>query len=94
MCVLDTDNRTPLAGFDGSTQWTEGNGYVPVTMTDNISGKPFSVDFEDADLMSENLISRMLSLSKLLRAGWTFRLGDQGKDCYGTAPGGAHRIDI
>jgi hypothetical protein len=91
LCILDSDNRTPLAGFDGSTQWTEGNGYLPVTMTDSISGETFLTDFDDVDLMSGNLLSQILSLGKLLRSGWTFHLGDKGKDCYGTTPGGAHR---
>ena len=49
LCVLDCDNRTPLAGFDGSTQWTEGNEYLPVTMTDSISGETFLADFDDVD---------------------------------------------
>ena len=94
MCVLDCDNRTPLAGFDGSTQRTEGNGYLPVTMTDSISGETFLTDFDDVDLMSGNLLSQILSLGKFLRSGWAFHLGNKGEDCYGTTPRGAHRVNI
>jgi hypothetical protein len=61
-------------------------------MRDSISGEVFKVDIDDVDLMSENLLSKILSLGKLLRAGWSFHLGDHGKNCYGVTPGGAHRV--
>ena len=63
-------------------------------MIDSISGETFLTDFDDVDLMSGNLLSQILSLGKLLRSRRTFRLGDKGKDCYGTTPGGAHRVNI
>ena len=63
-------------------------------MTDSISGETFLTDFDDVDLMPGNHLSQILSLGKLLRSGWTFHLGDKGKDCYGTTPGGAHRVNI
>ena len=94
MCVLDPGSRTPLAGFDGSTQWTEGNGYALFTMQDIISGETFKVDIDDVDLVSENLLSTILFLGKLLRAGWNFHLADYGRNGYGLTPGGAHRVDL
>ena len=63
-------------------------------MTDNISGEIFLADFDDVDLMSSNLLNQILSLGNLLRPGRTFHLGDKGKDCYGTTPRAAHRVDI
>ena len=44
MCVTNSDDKTPLAGFNGSTQWTEGNGYLPATMQDGTTGEHFKVD--------------------------------------------------
>ena len=94
VCITDIEDRTPLSGFDGSTQWTEGTGYVPAIMYDENtnSRSSFKIDFEDADLMTENLISNILSLGKLLRGGWKFHL-EEG-DCHGTTPGGAHNVEI
>ena len=41
VCITQNDDLTPLSGFDGSVQWTEGNGYVPATMQDSITDKGF-----------------------------------------------------
>ena len=90
----DVCNRSPLAGFNGSTQWTEGNGYLPATMQDGITGEHFKVDIDDTDLMSKNLVSKILSLGKLLRQGWDFHFTDRGNNCTGTTPGGAHTVEV
>ena len=94
MCVLDTENTTPLSGFNGSTQWTEGNGYLPVTMQDKDSGKTFKLDINDCDHMTKNLSCRILSLGKLLRQGWDFHFSKNGNSCQATTPGGAHTVNI
>ena len=41
ICVTDSDTLTPLSGFDGSVQWTEGNGYVLTEMIDEVMGTSF-----------------------------------------------------
>ena len=94
MCVTNSDDKTPLAGFNGSTQWTEGNGYLPATMQDGTTGEHFKVDIDDTDLMSKNLVSKILSLGKLLREGWDFHFTDRGSNCTGTTPGGAHTVEV
>ena len=92
--VTDSDNRCPLSGFDGSTQWTEGNGYLPISVIDEQTGTRIPLDIEDTDLMTDKLITQILSLGKLLRAGFDFHLTDRGKECYALTPGGAHRIRV
>ena len=94
VCVTHSDDLTPLAGFNGSTQWPEGNGYIPTYMEDDITGRLFKMDFENVDLMTEGLISNILSLGKLLRNGWEFHMTENGKSCYALTPGGAHRVGI
>ena len=94
VCVTHQDDLTPLSGFNGSMQWTEGNGYVPACMQDSITGREFKIDFENVDLMRNGLISNIWSLGKLLRSGWDFHMSDNGKQCYALTPGGAHRVEI
>ena len=94
VCVTDAENLTPLSGFNGSTQWTEGSGYVPGTMQDSITGKQFKIDFDQVDLMTTGLVSDILSLGKLLRDGWEFHLSSHRDECYGITPGGAHRVEV
>ena len=94
VCVTHQDDLTPLSGFNGSMQWTEGNGYVPVHMQDSITGREFKIDFDNVDLMTDGLISNIWSLGKLLRSGWEFHMSDNGKQCYALTPGGAHRIEV
>ena len=92
VCVTDGDDLTPLSGFDGSTQWTEGKGYVPAVMYDTNTDTTFKVDFEDTDLMTQNLISNIWSMGKLIRDGWKFHL--EADNCYGLTPGGAHSVEV
>ena len=94
VCVTNSEDLTPLAGFNGSTQWTEGNGYKPAYMQDSITGTNFKVDFEDVDLMTKGLVSNILSLGKLLRKGWSFHLSGSEKEYYANTPGGTHRVQI
>ena len=93
-CVLDADNRSALTGFDGSMQWTEGNGYLPVAVVDEDTGEAVMLDFDDVDLMTQDLVTNILSLGKMLRAGYDFHLTEAGKSCYAVSPGGAHRIRL
>ena len=45
--VLDGDNRMALAGFDGSRQWTSGNGYLPLEFQDDYTGEDVVFDVAD-----------------------------------------------
>ena len=67
--ATDSHGRCPLSGFDGSTQLTEGNVYLPITVIDEQTGTRIPLDIEDTDLMTEKLITQILSLGKLLRVG-------------------------
>ena len=62
VCVTDAENLTPLSGFNGSTQWTDGSSYVPANMRDSITGKQFKIVFDHVDLMTTALVSDILSL--------------------------------
>ena len=42
--VTDADNVTMLTGFDGSTQWTQGNGYLPLHVVDEYTGDRIPLD--------------------------------------------------
>jgi hypothetical protein len=52
--VLNGDDRIPLTGFDGSCKWTEGTGYIPIAVTDELTGTILPLDVGDADLMTES----------------------------------------
>ena len=60
VCVTDSDALTPLSGFDESVQWTEGSGYVPTEMIDEITGTSFKIDVNDVDLMTSKLVSDII----------------------------------
>ena len=92
--VLDDGDRVPLTGFDGSMQWTKGNGYLPIAFTDDYTGGSIPMDVWDSDLMDDKLVTQILSLGKLLRSGWQFHLTGDAQDCYGLTPGGAHKVNV
>ena len=91
--VLDPDDCKSLTGFNGSTEWTTGSGYLPLHMTDMNTDQSVKVDIDDVDTM-QGLQSNILSMGKLIRKGYDFHFTNSGKQCYGTAPGGAHRVRI
>ena len=66
--VTDPDSRCRLTSFTGQTQWTDGNGFIPLELYDELSGKHFDFDIEDSDAMA-GATSSLLSLCKLLRKG-------------------------
>jgi site-specific DNA-cytosine methylase len=92
-CVTDQDALAPLTGFNGSTEWTEGNGYLPLEIADEHTGQRVPIDVLDTDLMT-GLASQILSLGKLLRAGWDFHFTDHGTSCHALTPGGAHKVKV
>jgi len=76
-----------LTGFDNSQSLTTGNGFLPVLFYDQNTGTAVKADIEDVDRMP-GLNSSLLSLGKLLRAGYEFHFGEQGRDCYMLTPSG------
>ena len=69
--VTDVDALVPLTGFNaGPTTWTQGNGYLPATITDT-NGSSLDVDFEDTDKL-DTVSCNILSMGKLVRKGWQF----------------------
>ena len=91
--VLESENRSALTGFDGSMQWTSGNGYLPISVQDCETGVPTPIDINDVDLMSGELMTNILSLGKLLRCGFSFQMIDA-DNCWAVSPGGANRIKL
>jgi hypothetical protein len=93
--VTDADDRKSLTGFNGSTQWTKENDYLPLMLPDDITGEKAKVDIDNVDTM-DGLSSNILSLGKLLRKGYEFHFTDLGKECHAITPGGAHilRVDL
>jgi hypothetical protein len=71
--VKDGDDRCRLTSFTGEERWTEGNGYIPMTLQDDQTDELFSWDIQDADYLSD-VNSPLLSLCKLIREGWKFDL--------------------
>ena len=51
------------------------------------------MDIGDVDIL-DTVSSPILSLGKLLRAGFDFHFSENGKDCYATSPGGAHKFAV
>ena len=85
--VTDPEETVMLTGFDNSQSLTTGNGFLPVLFYDQNTGTAVKADIEDVDRMP-GLNSSLLSLGKLLRAGYEFHFGEQGRDCYMLTPSG------
>ena len=71
--ILAPDDKVKLTSFTGKETWTSGNGYIPIDCHDDLSGNSFSIDIDNAD-HSTDTVSTLLSMCKLLRAGWKFDL--------------------
>ena len=71
--ILDPDYRMRLTGFVGEESWTNGSGYLPLQLHDELSSTDFQVDIEDTDYL-ESAACNLLSMGKLLRKGWKFDL--------------------
>jgi hypothetical protein len=85
--VTDSEDVKSLTGFEGSQGWTEGNWYLPVSLSDGSTGKEVKVDFDNIDKMTR-IQSNILSMGKLMRAGWDFHLTNFGDECVAVGPGG------
>jgi hypothetical protein len=69
--VLDAESVSPLVGFTGETDWTQGNGYLPVEFHDTRTDSKFAMDIGDSDKLS-SVITPILSLGKMLRMNYKF----------------------
>ena len=83
--VTDSDNVTKLHGFTGEPIWTQGNGYLPLNVNDELSGDNFDLDIQDAEKVKQST-SALLSLGKLTKEGWRFELSND--ECCGYTPTG------
>ena len=93
--VLDADSTVPITGFDNSVQWTKGSGYLPLEVNDQHSGTTRKLDVTDVDTLNDDQINQpIMSLGKLLRAGWTFHFADNGGDCHAITPDGATKVQV
>ena len=71
--VTHSDDLTSISGFESNTKptWTQGNGYLPLTACDTVTGQPRSFDVWDSDNLS-TVAFDILSLGKLVWADWSF----------------------
>ena len=70
--IDDAENRTQLLSFTGERTWSNGTGHVPLMIQDCDTEDVSPIDITGADHY-EGEVS-LLSLCKLLRAGWKFEL--------------------
>ena len=73
--VTHSDDLTSISGFESNTKptWTQGNGYLPLTACDTVTGQPRSFDVWDSDKLSTVTVTLdILSLGKLVPANWSF----------------------
>jgi site-specific DNA-cytosine methylase len=88
--IEDGTRSTRLVGFDGSTKWTEGKGYLPIqTLTQ--SGNAVHLDINDADQFS-SAETNLLSMGKLVvQDNWIVHCSKS--ETYATLPDG-ERVDL
>ena len=71
--VTHSEGLCSSSGFESNIKltWTRGNGYLPITARDTVTGqdRPFYV--WDSDKLNAVALD-ILSLGKLARAGWSF----------------------
>ena len=51
LTITNNEDRVSITGFDGSTQWTAGNGYLPIETEDVTSELPAKIDITDVDYL-------------------------------------------
>jgi hypothetical protein len=82
--VTDATQSHRLKGFDGSTAWTSGRGFLPTTLMTR-TGSTVNIDVNDVDHLPA-AAAELLSMGKLIEDGWEFRL--KRGSLQGTLPGG------
>jgi hypothetical protein len=71
--VTHSEDRCSISGFESNTEptWTQGNGYLPLTARDTVTGQDRPFDVWDSDKLNTVALD-ILSLGKLVRSGWSF----------------------
>ena len=87
--ITNADETVRLRGFDGSTAWTSGKGYLPAKVQNRL-GDYIDVDINDVENFP-GAAAELLSMGKLIRAGWEFRLSNQNLEAV--IPGG-HKVQL
>ena len=82
--VTDPDDRKSLVGFNGSSDWTDGSGYLPLQFTDEDTGAVHKYDLPQVDSMQVK--NDILCMGKLLRLHWDFHFTDGGAECIAVSP--------
>jgi len=82
--IEDATRSTRLCGFEGSSVWTEGSGFLPIACSTK-NGNRVQVDISDVDKSSKTA-SNLLSMGKLIKENWQFHLTKTGS--YATLPDG------
>ena len=72
MVVTDPRAARSLIDINGNISWTQGTGYIPITLKDS-DGKILSPGLQDADYRDDTAVP-MLSLCKLLKEDWKLHL--------------------
>jgi hypothetical protein len=90
--ITDADDRKSLVGFNGSSAWSDGNGYLPLEFTDDGSGLSVKYDIPDVDSMQVR--NNILCLGKLLRLSWDFHFTDSGNQCVAISPCKAFTVRV
>ena len=67
--VTHSDDLTSISGFESNTKltWTQGNGYLPLTACDTVTGQPRSFDVWDSDKL-DTVALDTLPLGKFVRS--------------------------
>lgn len=82
--LTDKNSSERLRGFNGTLEHTSGKGYKSIkVLTD--AGKELHLDIDDVDYFPTATVE-LLSMCKLIEAGWTFSLDKE--DIYATLPNG------
>ena len=71
--VTHSEDLCSISGFESNTKptWTQGDGYLPLTARDTVTGQDRPFDVGDSDKLNTVALD-ILSLGKLFRAGWSF----------------------
>ena len=83
--ITDPDRRERIHAWTGDSSWTNGQGYLPLQLYDEDSGKHFDIDLDEFHSITGNEI-QIISMGKLIRKGWFFSLGMD--EMYGLTPDG------
>jgi hypothetical protein len=90
--VTNKDDRISLTGFNNTSSWTDGNGYLPISLYDMKNDSSVKIDVTDTDLM-KSVACPVLSMGKLLRKGYQFYF-EGPERCYCVSPSGHQKFSV